>query len=44
MHDPNLVVRASGFHPWDAMAPAALSGKPGAVAARSSYRTRAIAT
>ncbi len=26
MHDPNLVVRASGFHPWDAMAPAALSG------------------
>jgi hypothetical protein len=26
MRDPNLVVRASGFHPWDAMAPAALSG------------------
>jgi len=26
MHDPNLTVRASGFHPWDAMAPAALSG------------------
>lgn len=26
MHDPNLIVRASGFHPWDAMAPAALSG------------------
>lgn len=26
MHDPNLVARASGFHPWDAMAPAALSG------------------
>ncbi len=26
MHDPHLIVRASGFHPWDAMAPAALSG------------------
>ena len=26
MHDPNLVARAGGFHPWDAMAPAALSG------------------
>jgi precorrin-6B methylase 2 len=26
MHDPNLIVRASAFHPWDAMAPAALSG------------------
>lgn len=26
MHEPNLVVRASGFHPWDAMAPTALSG------------------
>jgi precorrin-6B methylase 2 len=26
MHDSNLVGRASGFHPWDAMAPAALSG------------------
>jgi precorrin-6B methylase 2 len=26
MHDSNLIVRASGFHPWDAMAPAALSG------------------
>ena len=26
MHDPGLVARASGFHPWDAMAPAALSG------------------
>jgi precorrin-6B methylase 2 len=26
MHDPNLIARASGFHPWDAMAPAALSG------------------
>jgi hypothetical protein len=26
MHDPNLVARASGFHPWDAMAPAALAG------------------
>jgi precorrin-6B methylase 2 len=26
MHDANLIVRASGFHPWDAMAPAALSG------------------
>jgi len=25
MPDPNLVIRASGFHPWDAMAPAALS-------------------
>ena len=25
MHDPDLVVRASGFHSWDAMAPAALS-------------------
>jgi hypothetical protein len=26
MRDPNLVVRAGGFHPWDAMSPAALSG------------------
>jgi precorrin-6B methylase 2 len=26
MHDPNLVMRAGNFHPWDAMAPAALSG------------------
>jgi precorrin-6B methylase 2 len=26
MHNPNLVVRASEFHRWDAMAPAALSG------------------
>jgi hypothetical protein len=26
MHDPNLVARAGRFHPWDAMAPAALSG------------------
>jgi len=26
MHDPNLILRASGFRPWDAMAPAALSG------------------
>jgi len=26
MHDANLVARASGFHPWDAMAPVALSG------------------
>jgi hypothetical protein len=26
MHDPGLIVRASGFHPWDAMSPAALSG------------------
>jgi precorrin-6B methylase 2 len=26
MDDPNLIVRAGGFHPWDAMAPAALSG------------------
>ena len=26
MHDPNLIAPASGFHPWDAMAPAALSG------------------
>jgi precorrin-6B methylase 2 len=26
MHDLNLIARASGFHPWDAMAPAALSG------------------
>ena len=26
MHDSNLIARASGFHPWDAMAPAALSG------------------
>jgi precorrin-6B methylase 2 len=25
MHDPALVARASSFHPWDAMAPAALS-------------------
>ena len=26
MNDSNLIARASGFHPWDAMAPAALSG------------------
>lgn len=26
MCDPNLVLRAGGFHPWDAMAPAALRG------------------
>jgi hypothetical protein len=26
MHDPGLIIRASRFHPWDAMAPAALSG------------------
>jgi precorrin-6B methylase 2 len=26
MHDAALVLRASEFHPWDAMAPAALSG------------------
>jgi precorrin-6B methylase 2 len=26
MNDPELVTRASRFHPWDAMAPAALSG------------------
>jgi len=26
MDDSNLVVRASGFHPWDAMAPSALCG------------------
>jgi precorrin-6B methylase 2 len=26
MHDPNLAARASDFHPWDAMAPAALAG------------------
>ena len=26
MHDPDLVARAGGFHPWDAMAPAALAG------------------
>src|SRR5437588_12292694 len=26
MHDPGLVARASDFHPWDAMAPAALAG------------------
>jgi precorrin-6B methylase 2 len=25
MHDPDLIARAGGFHPWDAMAPAALS-------------------
>ncbi|MGA2136144.1 MAG: class I SAM-dependent methyltransferase [Bryobacteraceae bacterium] len=25
MHNPNLIARASAFHPWDAMAPAALS-------------------
>jgi len=25
MNDPNLIARASSFHPWDAMAPAALS-------------------
>jgi|SRR5882724_12038515 len=25
MHDPGLVARASSFHPWDAMSPAALS-------------------
>jgi len=26
MHDSKLIARASGFHRWDAMAPAALSG------------------
>lgn len=26
MQEPDLVSRASGFHPWDAMAPAALAG------------------
>jgi len=26
MRDAGLIARASGFHPWDAMAPAALSG------------------
>jgi hypothetical protein len=26
MDDPDLIVRAGGFHPWDAMAPSALSG------------------
>src|SRR5580692_3467784 len=26
MHDPDLIERATGFHQWDAMAPAALSG------------------
>ena len=26
MHDPDLIRRAGAFHPWDAMAPAALSG------------------
>ena len=26
MHNPELIARASQFHPWDAMAPAALSG------------------
>jgi hypothetical protein len=26
MNDPELVTRASHFHPWDAMAPTALSG------------------
>jgi precorrin-6B methylase 2 len=26
MHDPNLIAQAGGFHPWDAMAPAALAG------------------
>jgi hypothetical protein len=26
MQDPDLIERARGFHPWDAMAPAALSG------------------
>jgi SAM-dependent methyltransferase len=26
MHDPDLIERARGFHPWDAMSPAALSG------------------
>jgi precorrin-6B methylase 2 len=26
MDDPNLIARAAGLHPWDAMAPAALSG------------------
>lgn len=26
MDDPDLIVRAGGFHPWDAMAPAAPSG------------------
>jgi precorrin-6B methylase 2 len=26
MHDSGLIARVGGFHPWDAMAPAALSG------------------
>jgi precorrin-6B methylase 2 len=26
MHDPDLIERAKGFHPWDAMSPAALAG------------------
>lgn len=26
MHSPDLIARAGRFHPWDAMAPAALSG------------------
>lgn len=26
MHNPNLIARAGGFHPWDGMAPAALCG------------------
>jgi precorrin-6B methylase 2 len=26
MHDPDLIERATGFHQWDAMSPAALSG------------------
>jgi precorrin-6B methylase 2 len=26
MHDPDLIARASSFHPWDAMAPVALAG------------------
>ena len=39
MHDSDLVVRASGFHPWDAMAPAALCGILKRAPFRSSVET-----
>ncbi len=37
MHDPALVARAGQFHPWDAMAPAALS----AIVARAPFQCSA---
>jgi|ERR1035437_155015 precorrin-6B methylase 2 len=37
MHDPELIARAGGFHPWDAMAPAALS----AILKRGPFRSSA---